>query len=196
MNPSFWILAIGALLAELDTRPQASVRGSVDLPRPAGTVIYLEYHDGNFRLDSSGTVMLDQRGLEFRPHVLVVSVGTAVEFRNSDPLMHNVFSPSVVDPFNLHTYPQYESRFHTFATEGMHIILCHAHPEMSAYVFAVPTDLFAVADSSGAFEVTNVPSGTYTLRATTPYGSSTELRVEVPEYARTVDVRIRFRRDR
>ena len=37
-------------------------------------------------------IVLDQRNLSFSPHVLVVRVGTVVEFPNNDRVFHNVFS--------------------------------------------------------------------------------------------------------
>ncbi|MBI5627745.1 MAG: hypothetical protein HY953_02405, partial [Candidatus Rokubacteria bacterium] len=36
---------------------------------------------------------MGQKGRAFIPHVLPVAVGTVVEFRNSDPFKHNIFSP-------------------------------------------------------------------------------------------------------
>ncbi len=38
---------------------------------------------------------MDQKGLVFNPHVLVVQQGTTVEFQNSDSVQHNVFWPSI-----------------------------------------------------------------------------------------------------
>ena len=39
------------------------------------------------------TAVIDQRHLHFVPEVLAVSPGTTVTFLNSDPNVHNVFSP-------------------------------------------------------------------------------------------------------
>jgi len=88
-----------------------------------------------------------------------------VEFRNSDPVFHNVFSPGGSgERFDLGRYPQNDSRSYTFKTHGAHVILCHIHPEMVAYVIVAPTPHFAIADGTGRFRIANVPPGRYTIR--------------------------------
>jgi plastocyanin len=37
--------------------------------------------------------VMDQKNMQFAPHVLAVVTGTKVQFLNSDALAHNVFSP-------------------------------------------------------------------------------------------------------
>ena len=39
--------------------------------------------------------VVEQKGLMFKPHLLVVQQGTTVEFENDDSVQHNVFWPSV-----------------------------------------------------------------------------------------------------
>jgi hypothetical protein len=113
--------------------------------------------------------MLDQRNLHFVPHTLVVLPGQEITFRNSDPLLHNVFSPDVQgEKFNLGTYPAGESRSHTFQRVGAHVILCHIHPEMAAYVFVTETRYHAVVDEMGRFRIDSIPPGDYTLHAWHP----------------------------
>ena len=109
------------------------------------------------------TALIDQRELAFLPRVLPLRRGAVVEFRNSDPLLHNVFSPSDAE-FNLGTYPQGTSRYRTFDREGASVILCHVHPEMVAYVVVVPTPHFSVTDADGRFTVVGLASGSYRVR--------------------------------
>jgi hypothetical protein len=88
-----------------------------------------------------------------------------VEFPNSDPILHNVFSPrGPGDGFNLGTYPPGETRSRRFVEPGVHVILCHMHPDMVAYVAVVPTPYHAVVEADGAFILDGVPAGHYTLR--------------------------------
>src|SRR5579859_5830247 len=50
---------------------------------------------------------MNQKNLQFDPHVLPVIVGQTVDFLNSDSVLHNVFSPDAcADRFNLGTWPQ------------------------------------------------------------------------------------------
>ncbi|MEX2662308.1 MAG: carboxypeptidase regulatory-like domain-containing protein [Vicinamibacterales bacterium] len=106
-------------------------------------------------------VEMDQKGMLFLPHVLPVVRGTTVRFQNSDPTPHNVFSPE--GKFNLGTWPQGETRDHTFDKPGVYTQLCRVHPEMEGYVVVLETPYFAVTDKAGRFEITDVPAGKYTM---------------------------------
>jgi len=106
-------------------------------------------------------VEMDQNGMLFVPHVLPVVTGTTVRFLNSDPVGHNVFSPDA--KYNLGTWPQGETRSFTFDKTGAFVQLCRVHPEMEAYVVVLDTPYFATTDRKGAYEIEDVPPGSYTL---------------------------------
>jgi len=110
------------------------------------------------------TVLIDQRDLRFVPRVVVVEPGASVRFANSDPLLHNVFSPRGPGPgFDLGTYPVGQERTRVFDVAGTHVILCHIHPEMVAYIVVAPTRHRAVLGEEGTFELRNVPAARYTV---------------------------------
>lgn len=110
------------------------------------------------------TVLIDQRNLRFLPRVVSIGAGGTVLFRNSDPVLHNVFSPPGIGAdFNLGTYPRGEARAVAFARAGAYPVLCHVHPEMVAYVVAVPSPWSAVTDPDGRYRIAGVPSGRYVL---------------------------------
>ena len=113
----------------------------------------------------SDSAVIDQSHLRFVPRVLAVRVGSVVKFLNSDPIMHNVFSPERQGAgFDLGTYPRGESRTYAFAQPGTYVVLCHVHPEMYAYVVVVPTPFRATVDEDGGFRIDGVPSGQYTVK--------------------------------
>lgn len=158
--------------------------------RSAGAVIYLIPGTTVLPPPPPDHVLMDQRNLDFIPRILPILPGQAVEFRNSDPVLHNVFSPDTLgEAFNLGTYPQGELRTQTFRRLGAHVILCHVHPEMEAYVVVIPTRTYAVADSDGRFQIENAPPGTYPLhvwhRSAAPYqrtvtiAANDTLRIEI-----------------
>jgi len=117
-------------------------------------------------------VVLDQRNLTFSPHVLAVRVGTTVEFPNNDRVLHNVFSFRDGKKFDLGMYPKGMSKRIVFDRPGLARLFCNIHPNMAAYVMAIDTPYFAVADERGAFSIAGVPPGTYTYHAWRPGGPS------------------------
>lgn len=115
--------------------------------------------------------VIDQKGLLFQPHIMVVLVGTTVEFLNSDKVAHNVFWPSIMQGGkklpgkNLGTWPQGEKRPFKFDQAGAAALLCNVHPEMSGYVVVSPTPYYAITDKSGNYKIENVPDGQYNVVA-------------------------------
>ena len=144
------------------------VSGTVTAPAPGmgGVVVYL-IPAASARVPAVAplSAQIDQRDLRFVPRVIAVSPGSTVSFLNSDPVMHNVFSPSMrAGGFDLGTYSQGERRSFTFDDEGAYVIFCHVHPEMVAYVVVVASPYRAVTDDEGRFKLDGVAPGTYHLR--------------------------------
>jgi plastocyanin len=140
--------------------------------RPAvDAVIWLEAPEGappaapRPPLTASPRVVLDQRNLTFIPHVLVVQVGTTVDFPNNDRVFHNVFSFRDGTRFDLGMYPVGALRHVVFDRPGLSRIFCNIHQNMAAYVMTVDSPHFARSDGTGAFTIADVPSGRYTYHA-------------------------------
>jgi plastocyanin len=114
-------------------------------------------------------VKVDQANLVFVPHVVPVIVGTTVDFFNSDAVLHNVFSPDAcAEKFNLGTWPKGQSKSYQFKQECVATLLCKVHPEMEAFVIAVPTPYFAVTKADGSYKISDVPDGAYTVKVWHP----------------------------
>jgi len=112
-------------------------------------------------------VVLDQKGCLYEPHVFGLLVGQPLEIVNSDDTLHNVHSLAETnDAFNL-GMPKKGMRFtRTFdKPEVMVKIKCDVHGWMVSYAGIVPHPFFAVSTKDGAFEIRNLPAGTYTLEA-------------------------------
>jgi plastocyanin len=132
-------------------------------------VVYIDTIPGKTFPPSEESVVVDQAGMEFVPHVLPVVLGTTVDFLNSDAFMHNVFTPDkCAEKFNLGSWPKGQTRSYTFKQPCAAVLLCAVHPEMEAYVVTVPTPYFAVTDRAGAFKIEDVPDGTYTVKVWHP----------------------------
>jgi plastocyanin len=101
----------------------------------------------------------------FEPRVAVVPVGATVEFPNDDPILHNVFSVSGDNRFDLDLYKRPEVGRKTFESPGLVRVYCNIHPQMSAFVLVTRGWHHTMADASGRFRLEGVPRGRYTLRA-------------------------------
>jgi plastocyanin len=154
-------LALSPLHAFAD--PTGTIAGDV-AAKPklrVGVVVHLEKVPGSFR-PPARPVEMDQKGMQFVPHVVAVMKGGTVLFKNSDAVRHNVFTTDG-DKYNLGTWGQGESKAHAFPTAGVFVQLCNVHPEMRGVVVVLDNPFFAVTDEAGKFEIANVPPGTYTL---------------------------------
>lgn len=106
---------------------------------------------------------LDQYHKSFDPHVLVVEVGSIVQFPNRDLFFHNVFSLFNGKRFDLGLYEAGTSHSVHFDRAGVSFLFCNIHPEMSAVVIAVDTPYYGISDRSGRIAISGVPSGRYEL---------------------------------
>jgi plastocyanin len=112
---------------------------------------------------SAAPLTLIQRNKSFEPHVLVVPVGSVIQFPNRDPFFHNVFSLFEGKRFDLGLYEAGTSRNVHFDKPGVSYIFCNIHPEMSAVVIALTTPFHATSDARGNVVISDVPPGRYRL---------------------------------
>lgn len=168
------LLALFLFLVAFDAHA-ATIRGEVKargIRKAQDIVVYIRQAPGSFPAPAK-PVPMDQKDMLFIPHVLPLVRGTTVEFLNSEvKVQHNVFSPDeVAGRFNLGTYPPGQVRKYTFDktcpgnNTCVAVVLCHVHPEMSAYVLILQNPFFAVTARDGKFTIPNVPPGTYELVA-------------------------------
>lgn len=102
---------------------------------------------------------------EFKPRVVVVPVGSTVDFPNSDPFDHNVFSLSEEGPFDLGLYGRGTARSAQFKRPGIIRVYCNVHAQMSAFVVVRDGPWFTQPAGDGTFSLGPVPPGRYTVHA-------------------------------
>ena len=160
----FAILTAAVTVALAASAQAGTLHGKVSGAK-GESVVYLQAAGKSFPASSQHPVV-NQKGLMFEPHILVVQQGTTVEFLNSDTVAHNVFWPSINGDkklgHNMGTWPQGEKRSFTFTNPGVAPLLCNVHPDMSAYIVVSPSPYFAKTDSAGNYEIKGVPDGAYT----------------------------------
>jgi plastocyanin len=136
------------------------------------------------------TEKLNQQDARFQPDVIVVPVGSTVEFPNLDPIFHNVFSLSKAQPFDLGYYPQGHSRNVKFNNPGVVQVYCHIHANMYAAIVVTDSPWYQKPAADGSFSFSNVPPGRYRLIAWHKVAGLHKVDVQVPETG-SVDATIR-----
>ena len=107
--------------------------------------------------------MVSQKDKTFIPRVVVVPVGSRVDFRNDDDFYHNVFSLSEPQKFDTGLYAGGLLYSQTFSKPGPVELLCNIHASMVGYVMVVDTPYYAQPRTNGAFVLRNIPPGRYEL---------------------------------
>jgi plastocyanin len=110
--------------------------------------------------------VIRQKDAMFVPHILPVLLGTTVEWPNLDDIYHNVFCMAETKPFDLGLYnSEQPPKRIVFDKPGQADVFCSIHTKMHCIVLVLTNPYFALADEKGRFTLTNVPAGTYQLRA-------------------------------
>jgi len=158
------VVAVPLLAGDIHGKVAAhGVRNSAD------AVVYVDKIAGKSFAPPEAHAKVDQKNMQFTPHVLPILAGTTVDFLNSDAVLHNVFSPDAcADKFNLGTWPQGHVKSFTFKKECFAALLCKVHPEMEGFIAALPTPYFAVTAADGSYHIKDVPDGTYTVKVWHP----------------------------
>jgi hypothetical protein len=130
--------------------------------------VYVKDGLGNYHFDMpTEAVKLDQQNCRYVPHVFGARVGQPIDISNGDETMHNVHAmPEVNREFNLGQHVKGMRNTEVFTVREIMVpFSCNVHPWMRAYGGIVDHPYFAVTSEGGAFELKNLPAGTYTLEA-------------------------------
>lgn len=130
---------------------------------------------------------MDQKGMTFIPHLMLIAVGDTVKFHNGDTFDHNVMSPD--GGYDLGTWGNGKVTEHVFKTEGVFGQVCKIHPEMLAYVFVGQNRFAGAVDANGGFAISGVPAGTYELDIWNPKLKAPAQKITVTPGA---DLKVRF----
>jgi plastocyanin len=111
---------------------------------------------------------IDQKNETFVPDVLVVPLGGAVVFRNSDLPRHQIYSFSPAKRFDRELSPGQQSDPVVFDKPGIVALGCNIHDHMVAYLFVAASPHVARTGADGKAMLANVPDGAYKLRGWHP----------------------------
>jgi plastocyanin len=99
------------------------------------------------------------RKKEFTPRVLAVPKGSRVRFPNQDPILHNVFSVSGGNKFDLGLYRLGPGKEKRFEEPGLVRVYCNVHHDMAASILVLDTPFFASPGPTGEFVLAGLPRG-------------------------------------
>lgn len=150
----------------------ASAPVTIDVRGPdgkpiAGAVVAVEA-SGVAAQQPRGVYAVEQRNIQFQPHVLIVPVGASVAFPNRDKVRHHVYSFSKPKKFDLKLYGREEARAVTFDKPGVVALGCNIHDSMSGFVFVANTPFAAQTNTAGHVVLQGVPAGAVTVRVWHP----------------------------
>jgi len=132
----------------------------------ANVFAYVKEGLGNRNFDvPKDSVVIDQKGCRYHPHVLAVIAGQNVEIKNDDPTTHNIHpTPKDNREWNESQPPNAAPIQKSFAREEIMLpVKCNQHPWMKMYISVVKSPFHAVTGPDGKYEIKGLPPGDYTL---------------------------------
>jgi plastocyanin len=126
----------------------------------------------------SKPAVLDQKGCEFHPDVVVMAPGE-LKILNSDGVLHNIHTFSTANPPINKAQPKFKKEM-TEKLEKPELVKvqCDAHSWMHGWIF-VTENPTAVTDANGAFKLENVPPGKHKVEVIHPVLGKQTKEVEV-----------------
>jgi len=112
------------------------------------------------------TVRLDQKGCQYIPHVLVLQPNQPLDIYNDDPHSHNIHPLAKLNPEWNRSQPAGAPPIHTKWEQPEFIpVKCNVHPWMHGWHLVVTTSHYALTGEDGAFTLSGLPPGKYTVTA-------------------------------
>jgi len=130
-------------------------------------------------------VIVTQENCRYSPRVIGLVAGQKLEIRNGDPTFHNVrgnLGKKVA--FNL---PQGKAakpivRDNLGAAGDIVSLACDVHPWMAAYAGVVAHPFYAVTAADGAYALSGLPAGAYTVEASHPLLGAQRVEVALSQH--------------
>jgi plastocyanin len=115
----------------------------------------------------SESLLMDQVGCVYEPHVLAARAGQTIVFQNSDDTLHNVnVQPRNNPAFNEGQPLKGMTSEKQFMNPEVGIpARCDVHPWMSAFISVFDHPYFAVSSVDGTFDLDRLPPGDYVVEA-------------------------------
>jgi len=158
------------------------------------TVVYFEPASAPVRHPPETPFQMVTRQKEIVPRVLAIPRGSRVRFPNDDPILHNVFSVSAGNAFDLGLYKNGPGKEKTFTTPGVVRVYCNVHPSMVAYILVLDTPHFTSPSADGGFVLSGLPRGPGKLTVWSEQADPWTVTLDVPAGPAPITARIEVTR--
>ncbi len=163
MSLTCLLAATAAGGAELTGRVRLTDQGAVASRVTDVIVYYRPEHPLEPQPAPTAEFVMSTRFKAFEPTVLAIPVGSAVRFPNRDPILHNVFSVSGGNAFDLGLYGEGEGEGMRFDEVGLVRVYCNVHQSMVGHILVLDTPFFGTVAETGEFAFSGVPDGPGTV---------------------------------
>lgn len=165
--PFFILLVILLLISNLINAASAeSISGNINLvgklankAKVTDVLVYFEPAKSIAVIPLLTPYSIKMKNKSYHPRVSAIPLGSEIQISNHDSILHNAFSPSRANKFDLGLYGKSEGKLHRFDTAGVVRIFCNVHYHMVAYVLVLKTPFYTKVDENGNFLLSNLPSG-------------------------------------
>lgn len=173
----------GAAAEDLHGRVQLLAKGGKGPARGVDArqaLVWFEPEGGAPVRPPSAPFVMTTKDKQFVPRVLTVPKGSRVVFPNQDVILHNVFSVSGGNSFDLGLYKKGSGKEVTFKEAGLVRVFCNVHHAMVAYVWVLATPYQATPGADGSFTFTGLPRGPGRLTVWHEQADPVTIDIQVP----------------
>lgn len=97
--------------------------------------------------------IMDQIDQQFVPHILVVEIGRAISFPNSDDIKHHVYSFSPAKTFEQQLYKGREAAPIVFEEPGIVELGCNIHDWMQGFIYVAKGKHYGLTNNEGVASI-------------------------------------------
>ena len=161
-----------------------NVKGTILIngkPPSRNTLVFLETKTKmRIKEQKKGEALtINQNGLNFQPRHSIVQVGATITFSNHDKEVHNIYSKSQGNQFNLGAMASGSFKSIEVNKAGPIVLRCNMHKDMIGTLFVVPNGYYTQPNEKGEYEFKNVKSEGYIMQVWAPMLSPEEVHANI-----------------
>ncbi len=127
-------------------------------------VVYLVDIAAGKKMTAPAQPVLDQKGCHYVPQVQVIAVGSELQIKSSDPILHNVHSYQGQGGATVINFAMPKQGMvipKKMKKAGGETLKCDIHNFMRGVIFVIEHPYYAITAKDGTFKITDVPAGSY-----------------------------------